>query len=394
MIIKVILSYIIGYVKVKVEGYYIERFINICTNSKIVIWNLKRDKNVNLYLNVRTKDFKYMVDAAKKTKCKIKILKKKGLPFVMHRYKKRKLFAALLIMLIVLIAISSNFIWNIEIREESGNEIIGLTQNLQECGLKTGMLKSKVNTKEIINNIRLKRQDIAWMGIELKGTNAIVKIVKSDKKPEIIDENEYCSIVSDKVGIITKISAQNGTAQVKVGDTVNVGTTLIAGWMEGKYTGIRYVHSKGEIQAKVWYTKNKTINLKQDEKKETGNVENKYAIKINNFEINFNKRVSKFEIYDTINEEKKFKMFSDFYLPISIIKTTNKEQENIKKTYTIEEAKNIGVAQLEEELQNEIDNKENIVNKNINVYENEENIKVYVTYEVIEDIGTKEKIIF
>ena len=87
-------------------------------------------------------------------------------------------------------------------------------------------------------------------------------------------------------------------------------------------------------------------------------------------------------------------MFSDFYLPISIIKTTNKEQENIKKTYTIEEAKNIGVAQLEEELQNEIDNKENIVNKNINVYENEENIKVYVTYEVIEDIGTKEKIIF
>lgn len=394
MIIKVILSYIIGYVKVKVEGYYIERFINICTNTKIVIWNLKRDKNVNLYLNVRTKDFKYMVDAAKKTKCKIKILKKKGLPFVIHRYKKRKLFAALLIMLIVLIAISSNFIWNIEIREESGNEIIGLTQNLQECGLKTGMLKSKVNTKEIINNIRLKRQDIAWMGIELKGTNAIVKIVKSDKKPEIIDENEYCSIVSDKVGIITKISAQNGTAQVKVGDTVNVGTTLIAGWMEGKYTGIRYVHSKGEIQAKVWYTKNKTINLKQDEKKETGNVENKYAIKINNFEINFNKRVSKFEIYDTINEEKKFKMFSDFYLPISIIKTTNKEQENIKKTYTIEEAKNIGVAQLEEELQNEIDNKENIVNKNINVYENEENIKVYVTYEVIEDIGTKEKIIF
>ena len=67
MIIKVILSYIIGYVKVKVEGYYIERFINICTNNKIVIWNLKRDKNVNLYLNVRTKDFKYMVDAAKKT---------------------------------------------------------------------------------------------------------------------------------------------------------------------------------------------------------------------------------------------------------------------------------------------------------------------------------------
>ena len=394
MIIKVILSYIMGYVKVRVEGYYIERFINICTNNKITIWNLKRDKNVNLYLNVRTKDFKDMVEAAKKTKCKIKILKKKGMPFVANRYKKRKIFVSSLIVLIIAVIISSNFIWNVEIIEEQGKQVEGIYEDLEICGLKIGTLKNKLDAKEIINNIRLKRQDIAWMGIELKGTNAIVKLVKSDAKPDIIPEEEYCNIVSDKAGIITKISAQNGTAQVKVGDTVNVGTTLIAGWMEGKYTGIRYVHSKGEIQAKVWHTKNKKIYLNQDEKKETGNVENKYGIKINNFEINFNKRVSKFEIYDTINEEKKLKIFSDFYLPISIIKTTNKEQEIIQKTYTLEEAKTIAIEQLEEELQHEIENKENIVNKNINVYENQDYIDVYVTYEVLEDVGTKEKILF
>ena len=92
-------------------------------------------------------------------------------------------------------------------------------------------------------------------GIELKGTNAIVKLVKADEKPEIIDENEYCNIVSDKAGIITKINAQAGTINVKVGDTVNEGEILVKGWMEGKYTGIRYVHAKGEIEAKVWHTK-------------------------------------------------------------------------------------------------------------------------------------------
>lgn len=394
MLIKIILSYIIGYVRVQVEGYYIERFINICTNNKIVIWNLKRDKNIDLYLNVRTKDFKEMINAAKRTKCKVKILKKKGAPFIAHRYKKRKLFVTLLIMIILLIGISSNFVWNVEIKEEDGKEIAGLIEDLEECGLKSGIPKYKLDTKELINNIRLKRQDIAWIGIELKGTNAIVKVVKSDEKPDIIKEEEYCSIVADKAGIITKISAQNGTAQVKVGDTVNVGTTLISGWMEGKYTGIRYVHSKGEIQAKVWHTKSKKIYLNQEIKEETGNIENKYSIKINNFKINLHKGVSKFEIYDTINEEKKFKIFSDFYLPISIIKMTNKEERKVQKTYTIEEAKNIGISELEEELQNEIENKENIVNKNINIYENEDNIEVYVTYEVLEDIGTKEKIVF
>ena len=52
MLIKVLLCYIFGYIRVSIEGYYIERFINICRNNKIVIWNLKRDKNVKLELNI------------------------------------------------------------------------------------------------------------------------------------------------------------------------------------------------------------------------------------------------------------------------------------------------------------------------------------------------------
>jgi len=46
--------------------------------------------------------------------------------------------------------------------------------------------------------MRLERNDLAWIGIEIKGTNAIVKIVETDKKPEIIDEEDYCNIVATK----------------------------------------------------------------------------------------------------------------------------------------------------------------------------------------------------
>ena len=394
MFIKIIFNYIIGYIRISIEGYYIERFINICRNNKIAIWNLKRDKNVKLELNVGIKDLKRVAKIAKKTKCKMKITKKKGLPFLFNRYKKRKLFFAFLIVIIIILAISSNFIWNIQIVEEDKDTMENLYQDVIDSGLTIGTMKSKINTKDIINKVRLKRDDIAWMGIELKGTNAIVKVVKATAKPDIIDDEDYCNIVSDKQGIITKISAQNGTIAVKVGDTVNVGTTLINGWMEGKYTGIRYVHAKGEIQAKVWHTKSKKIPYNTTERTETGKIENKYKIKINNFEINLSKRLSKFEIYDTIVMENKFKIFSDFYLPISLIKTTNKEVKEEQKNYEIEEAKNLGIEQLQDELNNEIENKEKIVNKIINTYEKEDGVEVYVTYEVLEDIGTNEKIVF
>ena len=394
MLIKILFNYIIGYIRISIEGYYIERFINICRNNKITIWNLKRDKNVKLELNIGIKDLKKLRKISKQTKCKMKILRKRGLPFLFNKYKKRKIFFAFLILIIMLLAISSNFIWNIEVITENNEQMENVYQDVVDSGLSIGKLKYQINTKEIINKIRLNRDDIAWMGIELKGTNAIVKVVKATSKPEIIDEDDYCNIVSDKQGVITKISAQNGTIAAKVGDTVNIGTPLINGWMEGKYTGIRYVHAKGEVEAKVWYTKSKKILYNTTERKETGNVEEKYKIKINNFEINLSKRLSKFEIYDTIDTEKNFKIFSNFYLPISLIKTTNKEIQEEQKTYTIEEAKNIGIQELQEKLDNEIEDKEKIVNKIINTYEKEDGIEVYVTYEVLENIGTNEKIVF
>jgi len=394
MFIKIMLSYVLGYLKLSVEGYYIERFINICKNNKITIWNLKRNKEIELYLNVRISEFKKICEIAKKTKCKIKIKNKKGIPFLLHKYKKRKIFLILLILITCFIGFSSNFVWNVEIKEENDQKLENIEKDIENAGLKTGILKSKVKTKEIINNIRLQRKDVAWIGIELKGTNAIVKLVKADEKPEIIDENEYCSIVSNKSGIITKISAQTGTANVKVGDIVKENDVLINGWMEGKFTGIRYVHAKGDVEAKVWHTKHKKILYNTTQTIETGNTEKKYEMKINNFKINFYKNLSKFKIYDTIETENKFKIFSDFYLPISFVKKINKEQEKVQKKYSLEEAKTVGIKELQEELDKEIENKENIVNKNINTYEQEDGVDIYVTYEVLENIGTNEKIVF
>lgn len=57
-------------------------------------------------------------------------------------------------------------------------------------------------------------------GIHIKGTNVIIEIVEADKKPDIIDEKEYCNIITKSDGVITKINVQNGTALVKEGDVV------------------------------------------------------------------------------------------------------------------------------------------------------------------------------
>ncbi len=392
MLIKILLKYIFGYVRVSIEGYYIERFINICTINKLLIWNLKRDKGTKLYLNIGIEDFYKAVKIAKKLKCKIKIIRKKGIPFVINKYKKRKVFLVTLAVIILLIGISTNFIWNISIVVDGSEQLENIENDILEAGIKVGMKKSEVNIQETINKIRFKRNDISWMGIEIKGTNVIVKVVKSAEAPEVIDEKDYSNIIATKSATITKIIAQNGTAKVKNGDKVEEGQILIQGVMEGKYTGNRYVHSLGEVEGIVEYTKSEKIPLKFTEKVKTGNKETKIRIKINNFQINFYKTLSKFKIYDTIEKEKKFKIFSNLYLPISITKITVEELENVQMEYSIEKATEIGTEKLEQKLEQEIGKEKNILNKDINIIKTEEYIEVNVTYEVVENIGMQEKI--
>lgn len=393
-------SYIKGYVTIRVEGFFIERFINTCNIRKIQLWNLKRETTTVLYASISVEDFKRIREIAKKTKSRIKVIDKKGLAFVAKRYKKRRVFVLLCMCLVMGIIVLSNFVWNIEIEGVQTIEKEEIQKNLQEEGLEIGMWKNHIQTRDIINRIRLKRDDIAWIGIEIQGTNAIVKIVEADAKPEIIDEEEYCDIVASKDAVIVSIEAQNGIPTVKAGDLVKAGSILISGTIEGKYTGIRNVHAEGSVKAKVWYTEKVKTDLKEHKMEKNGNREKRYGIKLNNFQINLFKTLSKFEKYDTIRENKKLKLFSNFYLPIELITITNYELQEREYQYSLEEAKQKGIKEAQEVLdktiqqEKRVTEEQKILNKYITANENEEYVEVEVTYEVLEEIGTKEKIVF
>lgn len=391
MIIKLILRLLLGYVRIGVEGYYVEKFINICTNRKILIWNLKRKNGVKLLLNIGINDFKNISKICKKTNCKVKIVKKRGLPFLLNKYKKRKIFLISLVIVFILIFISSKYIWNIEIKVQDDLEIENIQQDLENIGLKKGILKKNIDKPKIINEIRLKRNDISWVGIDIKGTSVQVNIAKAKESPEIIDNSDYCDIIASKPGEITKIIAQNGTAMVKVGDFVQAGDILIGGFIDGKYTERRKVHSLGEVIAKVRYELSEEISFYEEYFQKTGNLEKKYEININNFKIKLYKNLSKFDLFETENAETNLRIAQNFYLPISINKITNYEKRIETRNNTKEECIKIASDKLEKELNEKIIYTEKTINKYIKTEEKENSVVVTLIYEVLENIGVFKK---
>lgn len=458
MIFKILFQFFLGYTKIEVEGYYIEKFLNKCINKGIFIWGLKHKKTTLIEAKVGVSDYEKLRNIASDNGCIVTKIKEKGIPIIIKKYKKRKGLLIGVIFIFTIIFTLSKFIWKIDV---IGNQNIGKDEILnlvEKDGLKIGIAKSKVDVKKIINQIRMERNDISWIGIEFKGTNAIVKIVEATKKPDIIDEKYFCNIVASKDAVITRIVVQNGTAQVKVGDTVKKGDILIAGWMQGEHTEKYFVNSAGEVKGKIQYTQIEKINKKETKKSKTGKMEKKYSIKINNFVINLYKKYSKFKKYDTIVSEKNLRLFKNLYLPIQIKEIRNYEvnEEEIQNDY--ETAKSLGETTAKQKLdatlgfsnteqtnansgaleqdkseeqindskvtleqdksqeqindskdpeeqgKNEEQKSNNsdaqgqegknreIVDSNTEVTEKNDYYEVKVTYQVVEDIGTKEKI--
>ena len=215
MFLKLIYMFFAGYLNIIVEGFFIERFLNICRQKEIFLKDLHRENSTYIKMKILKSDFKEIRHIAKKTKCKVKIEKKSGLPFFVNRYRKRKIFAIAGMVIAIFIFIVTKFIWKVEVignENISKQEIIDL---VSEYGISTGKLKSNINTEKISNLIRLNREDLSWIGITIKGTNAIVTVEESIEIPEIIDKNEICNIVAIEDAIISKIVVRSGTARVR-----------------------------------------------------------------------------------------------------------------------------------------------------------------------------------
>lgn len=387
---KFILNYILGFYIIQVDGFYIERFINICLKENIFLWGIVRKKSSLITAKIGMYDYERAKEIARNCQTIVEIKKKIGLRFIIEKYKNRKAFFITVIIACIAIFTLSKFIWKVEINSDADINKNEIREELQKEGVKIGALKSKIDSEKIVNDIRLEREDIAWIGIKIEGSKVLVNIVMATKKPEIVNEEEYTNIVAKKDGEIQKIVVKNGTAMCKKGDKVKKGDVLIAGYMQGAYTDRYYVNSMGEVKAKINYTEKSKINKKETKKEETGKRNRKFAIKINNFKINFFKKLSNFKNYDTIYASKKIKIFPNSNFEIEFIKYTLNEISVEQIEHSKEEAKLLGEEEAKKKLNEKISG--DIINEKTTIEEYSTYYMVTVEYEVVEDIGTKEKI--
>ena len=380
---KKILTWLKGYLILKVKGISCDRFINLCMKNNLNLWNICEDNNCRTF-RISAKSSKDLEQYIKKSGVELEILNKKGLPYIFYRYKKRKIFLLGLLLFIGLIYSFSFFIWDINITGEEIYTDEQIIKKLKEYDIKLGTPKSKINCSTLEKMLRDDYEDIAWISCELKGTRLNISINETIL-PENIKENEKpCNIIAVKDGIITDIYVESGTKVMNKGDEVKKGDILITGAINlyndyDELIETSYVPANGEIYAIVSYDYNDTFELSHYEKEYTGESKKYYGLCIANNVIEPYKPKTNYNNYDLTQNDKKLKLGNVFYLPFSLKENIIDEYEPVLMTYTTEEAQ----SKAQMKLNSYIDE---LSKKGVEILEN--NVKIEIGDDICTSSGT------
>lgn len=353
------------------------RFINLCKNLRLDIWNVSSKDN-EIIFNTSISSFYKMKNINRKCNGKLRIINKKGLPFYISKNKKHLFFVIGIVIFFIISKIITLYIWNISF---DGNYLytdIELMNFLNKYNIENAIKKSKINCDEIEYLLRTNYDDITWVSAEIKGTQIIIHIKENfDTYIAKVEDKPY-NIISNVDGTVESIITRSGIPKVKPSPNITKGQLLVSGIVEiyndsNELCSYRLVNSDSDIIAKVYIDYNKEFDLDYNKKIYTNNHNNILEFDFFGKSIYLSGFQKKFHKYDIIKDHHQVSVTNNFYLPFAYNTIKINEYNYEKMKYTEEEA----ITKANDEL-NVYINK--LSEKGIQIIENN------VTIEIVNDM--------
>lgn len=325
--------------RIEIESKYIYRLLN--NTGRIELRNIRTKDDITSFI-IDYKDKESLMSILYDVDINILKIEEKGLYTNIVNFTTLKIIGGVIAIFVLLMLISSLFIWKITIDGNYSYSTNQIESFVNKQNIKEGIFKNKVDSNKLEKAIRKEFDDISWVCAEVKGTNLIIHIKENYITEISVTEDEPYDIVANCDGIITSILVRQGSAMVKVGDTVKKGDILISGVIDvfdesGQKLITKFCNADGDVWAQTVYNYKDSIkeNYEQkiEESERTLYLPSVFDYKWMNLTNNKNK--------DIIYSDKKLKFFGNFYLPVSIQKYTVINYKNTPATYTKEQAEQI-----------------------------------------------------
>ena len=313
------ISYIRGYYVITLEGVEIERFLNYLIRNDINVYNVGRISSTKIQFCVDREDMKRFKNAYRGSNFKIKVKQKTGIPFIIKRiYKYKGMWICAIISLMILMA-TSQFVTDIYIDCPEGIKQEEVRKELYKLGLKPGIYKKNIDRKKIRDSVMVTFDEIAYISVNVKGTNVFVTITKKAETLSSQEQSNYCNIIAEKSGIIEKVIPRSGNAVVEEGTIVQKGDLLVRG---------SNTKALPEVWATTFYEVKKSASYIDTKQEKTGKSKNIYTITFYDKKFDIRRNI-KYKDYIIENKELKLTL-GNYTFPLKINISTFHEVNNVK----------------------------------------------------------------
>lgn len=384
-------NYIKGYIKIRISGKNKERFLSLSAKNGIKFWDVGI-KNDDCFFKMYQKDFKKIRKFVRKTHTRVKIIKKCGLKNTLFNIRKRRFFLVGALLVFAFLAVSTRFIWSIEIKGASEEKEEMIKNSAELAGIKLGAyIPGLPNGDDIKDIILINSDDISWAWVYLKGTKAVIEVRENILPPKVIDKNAPCDIISARDGIITDIVVKKGIPFCARGDVVLAGDLLIGGTLSKKDGSFDLVHSLGEVWATTYHTKKAKIKLFREKRIPTGRKKRYYEINVLSKNIPLYKDYKiKFSEFTKSEVKKEFSLGDENYLGFGVNIITFSEEEIKKIPLKKEEAIKAAEYELEKEISKNLLPHSKLIKKESSYKDiDNETVEVTITMEFLEKTGVE-----
>ncbi len=386
-----------GYVIIEIYGAGAGRFVNICLSRNIPVWDMFPCEN-GIRLRVFTADFMLLRSVARKTRVKVKIIKKAGLARTARLYRGRYMFMAGLAACILFCAVSSQFIWLVEIDGVENSDINGIRQTLDSLGIKSGALKRSLPEGMDIKNAIVNGNDgVVWAWLYIDGAKARVEIYEQRVPPAVLKKDAPCDIVAARSGIVKTMTVKGGEEAVREGDAVSAGDVLVSGsvavFKEGYPEEYMLTRAIARVDAYTAHKKSGDYKLYYESRTPTGRKKTMYSIELFGKMFSLPVGEIKFENYDV--KESRHELYIPFFGYAGIAFDTVRyseidlRREQLSTETAVEFAKN----DMEEKIAKELTVGAVLTDENIEYKKiNNDTINVQLEMNFIENIAVEQTI--
>ncbi len=399
-----------GAVRVSAEGNQIERFLNIASNRGIPVGEIERaaqERGVEAEADapgrehirfVTTPDgFKALKEVARKTDVRLRVRERRGLPFFLHRNRKRKLFAAGLLACFLFLYVVSWFIWDISFEGNRQFTDQILLHYLEEVPVVCGMRKSEIACEELEAGIRNHFPEITWVSVEMRGTRLIVHVKENETILLTMEESDGredapCDLAASRDGVIKNIVVRSGIGQRKIGESVSRGDLLVDGSVpiyDDAETLVteHEVHADADIIAETVYPVRKRVPLVRTQKTRTGRVRQGLYLNLLGHDLHLLIPAFGDRNWEIVMEQTQLTIFEDFVLPVWFGRIRAYEYVPYEKSYTETEISSIRDAVLEEYVEKLSEKGIQILRYDGKIEKGESGWTIEGTLTVLEDIA-------